>query len=283
MNYKKFLGAASVALMIVIILSLTLAPGAWAASRYKVLYRFQVGGNDGSAPIAGLIFDAAGNLYGTTEYGGASNYGTVFKLTPNAVGSWTKSVLYSFKDGSDGGWPAAGLIFDAAGNLYGTTFDVSFSDYGTVFKLTPNADGSWTESVLHSFNGSDGETPVAGLIFDAAGNLYGTTDSGGAYRNGTVFKLTPNADGSWTESVLHAFIGSDGAHPDAGLIFDAAGNLYGTTDFGGDYAQGYGLQAHPERRRKLDRERAALVQPQRRSFPRSRPHLRCGRKSLRHD
>jgi uncharacterized repeat protein (TIGR03803 family) len=155
MNYKKFLGAASAALMIVIVITLVLAPAAGAASKYKTLYKF-TGGADGSQPSGGLIFDQAGNLYGTTGYGGgALNSGTVFKLAPNADGSWTESVLHSFK-GSDGAVPAAGLIFDAAGSLYGTTAYGGSSGHGTVFKLTPSADGSWTESVLHSFNGNDG-------------------------------------------------------------------------------------------------------------------------------
>ena len=234
MTYKKFLGAASVALMIVIILTLMLAPVAWAASKFKVLYRFHKA--NGFDTLAGLIFDAAGNLYGTTEGGGASGGGTVFKLAPNQDGSWTESVLHSF-NGSDGSGPFAGLIFDAAGNLYGTTYYGGAFRYGNVFKLAPNQDGSWTESVLHSFNGSDGSGPEAGLIFDAAGNLYGTTVGGGASGYGTVFKLAPNQDGNWTESVLHSFNGSDGANPLASLIFDAAGNLYGTT-YGG--ASGYG-------------------------------------------
>jgi uncharacterized repeat protein (TIGR03803 family) len=238
MSCKRFLGAASAALMIVIAVTLVLAPAAGAASKYKVLHAFH--GSDGSDPYGGLIVDVAGNLYGTTNAGGAHGLGTAFKLTPNADGSWTESVLHSFNQ-SDGANPQAGLIFDAAGNLYGTTQeggDLSqCSPYGcgTVFKLAPNADGSWTESVLYSFKGINFSYPN-GLIFDAAGNLYGTTYTGGASGAGNVFKLTPNADGSWTESVLHSFHNNDagGAGPLAGLIFDAAGNLYGTTVFGGD-------------------------------------------------
>jgi uncharacterized repeat protein (TIGR03803 family) len=209
------------------------ADGRWTES---VLHRFN--GNDGSIPVAGLIFDATGNLYGTTYAGGANSQGTVFKLTANADGSWTESVLHSF-NGSDGAYPYAGLIFDAAGSLYGTAYEggsgtgCSTNGCGTIFKLTPNADGRWTESVLHSFNNTDGATPEAGLIFDAAGNLYGTTDGAGAHGYGAVFKLTPSANGSWTESVLHSFEGNGGEQPWAGLIFDAAGNLYGTTYGGG--------------------------------------------------
>ena len=131
---------------------------------------------------------------------------------PNGDGSWTESVLHSF-NGNDGYHPPAGLIFDAAGNLYGTTYYGGAHDTGTVFELTPNGDGSWTESVLHSFNGSDGSGLFAGLTFDAAGNLYGTTSWGGGFGYGTVFELTPNGDGSWTESVIHSFGKHDGQTP----------------------------------------------------------------------
>jgi uncharacterized repeat protein (TIGR03803 family) len=201
--------------------------------------------SDGANPYGGLIFDATGNLYGTTYYGGPNGAGVVFKLKPNADGSWTENVLYSFCAAfncSDGANPSAGLIFDTAGNLYGTTQTGGFTSTacgrgcGVVFKLTPNTDGSWTESVLHSFTQvPDGSDPYAGLIFDPAGNLYGTTGYGGGTNNtGVVFELKPNADGSWTESVLYSFTGfSDGANPYGGLIFDATGNLYGTT-YGGN-------------------------------------------------
>jgi uncharacterized repeat protein (TIGR03803 family) len=184
------------------------------------------GGDDGANPVASLIADAAGNLYGTTPYGGASGYGTVFALTP----SGTETVLHSFTGGDDGGYPAAGLIADASGNLYGTTGFGGDAGYGTVFRVTQ----SGTETVLHSFTNADGAYPLAGLIADAAGNLYGTTEGGGANGYGTVFKLTP----SGTETVLHSFTNADGAFPLAGLIADADANLYGTTNNGG--ASGYG-------------------------------------------
>jgi uncharacterized repeat protein (TIGR03803 family) len=218
----------------------------WAAAQERVLLNFN--GQDGRLPQAGLIFDAAGNLYGTTEGGGtgsncgAFGCGTVFELTPAAGGGWTETVLYSFGGSPDGADPLAGLIFDAAGNLYGTTGAGGTYDYGTVFELTPAAGGGWTETVLHNFNYNvtDGYYPYAGLILDAAGNLYGTTSQGGTYGYGwgTVFELTPAAGGGWTEKVLHSFPdynGTDGTSPYAGLIFDAAGNLYGTTSQGGTY------------------------------------------------
>jgi uncharacterized repeat protein (TIGR03803 family) len=247
MNYKRFLGAASAVLMIIIAI-LTLVPGAWAQSKYKMLYKF-TGGKDGENPDA-LIFDQAGNLYGTTDRGGAHGLGTVFQLVPNADGNWRESVLYSFcsrTNCGDGAQPAAGVVFDLAGNLYGTTSGGGGAHGGgTVFKLAPNADGSWRESVLHSFcsrtNCGDGAFPPASLIFDPAGSLYGTTWRGGALDQGTVFKLTRNADGSWRESVLHSFCSrtncGDGTGPEAGLVFDPAGNLYGTTSSGGALDQG---------------------------------------------
>ncbi len=252
MNHKKFFGTANAALMIVIILTLVLAPGAWAQSKFKTLYKF-TGGTDGSQPRAGLIFDQAGNMYGMTQGGGANGFGTVFKLTPNSDGSWSETVLHRFTGDTDGFMPHAGLTFDVAGNLYGTTSAGGAYGSGTVFELTPSSDGSWTENVLHHFNGKDGRDPMAGLIFDAAGNLYSTTFAGGAPELcvpsggcGTVFKLTPNSDGSWTESVLYSFCSiahcTDGGTSQAGLTFDAAGNLYGTTPlYGSRIAFGYGV------------------------------------------
>jgi len=215
----------------------------------KVLHNFNNDGTNGWWPRAGLITDAAGNLYGTTSAGGLYGRGIVFELTPSAGAGWTEKVLYSFNsNGADGHYPYAGLIFDAAGNLYGTTMSGGLYGRGTVFELTATAGGGWTEKVLYSFNsnGTDGHYPYAGLIFDAAGNLYGTTNEGGTYLCaphsdgcGTVFELTPEAGGGWTEQVLHRFGNSDGALPVSGsLIFDSAGNLYGTTVFGGDYLCG---------------------------------------------
>ncbi|MGH9208408.1 MAG: choice-of-anchor tandem repeat GloVer-containing protein, partial [Acidimicrobiales bacterium] len=193
--------------------------------------------SDGAYPLAGLIADSSGNLYGTTEQGGgASGQGVVFKLTPGG----NETVLYSictFPGCSGGSRLNAGLIADSSGNLYGTATDGGMSGgcsgtgCGVVFKLSPGG----TETVLHSFTGSpiDGANPYAGLIADSSGNLYGTTYGGGASQNGVVFKLTPGG----TETVLYSFCSltgcSDGAAPQAGLIADSSGNLYGTTAAGG--------------------------------------------------
>ena len=197
----------------------------------NALYSFS-GGSDPKFPYAGLIFDKAGNLYGTTEFGGANNQGTVFEITPNSNGSWTETVLYSFTGSTDGGQPYGSLVLDAAGNLYGTTNFGGSSNCnlgcGTVFELTPSS-GGWKETVLYTFTGgSDGREPYARLLSDASGNLYGTTLLGGNIGSvcstgcGTVFKLTHGSSG-WTESVLYAFQGgADGASPYDGLAFDAA-------------------------------------------------------------
>jgi uncharacterized repeat protein (TIGR03803 family) len=168
--------------------------GTWTET---ILYSFTGRADGGLPPSGGVIFDAAGNLYGTTSEGGASGKGTVFELSPNAGGTWTETVLYSFQGGHDGSDPSSStLTFDKAGNLYGETAtggtDLCFgSGCGTVFELSPTGNGSWTETVLYRFNGTDGQNPWEGLVFDAAGNLYGTTENGGASGNGTVFEIKP--------------------------------------------------------------------------------------------
>jgi uncharacterized repeat protein (TIGR03803 family) len=191
------------------------------------------GKNDGAFPVAGVIADASGNLYGTTISGGANDYGTAFEISAGGA----ETVLHSFGGGSDGAQPVGGVILDGAGNLYGTTSaggnggQLCNSGCGTVFEISSGG----SETVLYAFaGGSDGAEPVAGLLMDSSGNLYGTT-SGRRYDYGTVFELAP--DGSLT--VLHSFAGgSDGALPYAGVIADKAGNLYGTTWEGGSSNRG---------------------------------------------
>ncbi len=224
-------------LTVTLIAALVLAPGALAASQYKILYNF-AGGTDGATPFDGLALDAAGNLYGTTTAGGASGNGAVFELAKNSDGSWTESVLYSFAGGTDGATPYAGVTFDTSGNLYGTTTAGGASSAGTVFELMSNSNGTWTESVLYSFSGgSDGANPQwCGVVFDATGILYGMTSGGGTEGMGVVYRLTPNSGGSWTYGLLHTFKGGkDASYPLAGtLTFDTAGNLYGATSDGAD-------------------------------------------------
>ena len=234
-----------------LIVTMMSVPGALGASKFKILHSFT--GYDGSAP-SGLVFDGAGNLYGTTASGGSFNSGTVFELTPNHEGTWTEKLLYSFcslTNCSDGETPLGTLIFDQAGNLYGTTFNggstICLSGCGTVFKLTHNSDGTWTESVLYSFGvPPDGGEVEAGLVFDGSGNLYGTTVSGGSFDSGTVFELTRRGEGTWTESVLHNFTGGeDGGFPSFRLIFDRTGDLYSTTPDGGTHNKGVVFELTP--------------------------------------
>ncbi len=233
-------------------------------SNEQVLYTF-TGTSDGGGPYDGLIMDGAGNLYGTTEIGGAQGGGVVFKLAPTGSGGYTESVLYSFLGvggGGDGWNPFAGLIMDGAGNLYGTTdaggngsVSTCTGGFGTVFELTPNGSGGYTESVLYSFNGgtSDGIGPYAAVVMDSQGNLYGTTTGGGNGNSscsnglGIVFKLTPNGSGGYTESVLHSFTGgtADGASPQTALVVDGNGNLYGTTEGGGTDNEGTVFELAP--------------------------------------
>jgi uncharacterized repeat protein (TIGR03803 family) len=201
-----------------------------------VMYSF-TGGADGSVPMAGLILDPEGNLYGTTQNGGASGTGgasgagVVFEL--NAMG--TETVLYNFTGGADGGNPEAGLLRDREGNLYGTTERGGASSAGIVFKV----DATGQQTVLYAFTGgTDGGYPLAGLVGDSEGNLYGTTSGGGAGA-GVVFELDSNG----AETVLYRFTGgADGGSPFAGLVRDSAGNLYGTTSaYGQSTGFGYGV------------------------------------------
>jgi len=234
-------------------------------AQYKVLWNFGSIPNDGFSPVANLVFDSGGNLYGTTESGGANTTeigGTVFELSPQPDGTWTETVLYNFcsvvglNGCLDGGAPEAGLIFDAKGNIYGTTAGgganfcpLGYPGCGTVFELSPGANG-WTETVLYSFCAVpggmqrclDGAGPRSQFVFDGAGNLYGTTALGGSgvgYGGGTVFELSPDV-GGWEEAVLYSFCSTgagydceDGSTPLAGVTFDKAGNLYGTTAYNG--------------------------------------------------
>ncbi len=240
----------------------------------KVLYSFK-GGNDGSSPLGALIIDARGNLYGTTAFGGGSQNcstgiagyypgcGTVFELSPPSTsgGYWTETLLHVFQGGtSDGGEPWGALIVDLKGNLYGTTYlggggycDGYGTGCGSVFELNPPSSkgGAWSEAILYGFNGvggdfQDGEGPMGSLVFDGKGNLYGTTTTGGASAcydlscGGTVFQLTPPSakGGAWTETLLTNFynIGAGASFPGPGLVFDKRGNLYGTTQLGGNGA-----------------------------------------------
>jgi hypothetical protein len=275
MTHKKLSSVASRLLLFALVPALVATASAeW---KEKVLYSFQ-DGTDGQLPVGSIVFDSAGNLYGATTQGGATNCspladcGTVFQLTPPAKEGdpWTETVLYTFKGAkySDGDEPAGGLLIDSHGNLYGTTAYGGTGDCvllgvkggcGTLFELSPPSEkgGAWTETILYSFpTAKQGYLPNGDLVFDSAGNLYGATEYGGGKGTncdgfyqycGAVFELSPpkTKGGKWTERVLHAFKGvasgaqfGDGANPNGGLVLDSKGAIYGTTYFGGNNVKG---------------------------------------------
>ncbi len=228
-----------------------------AAQSFQVLHTF-TGGSDGAAPTAGLTKDAAGNFYGTTSGGGSDTCtfgcGTVYKLVRHGS-SWVLNTIYEFTATNHGPFsPQSRVIFGPDGSLYGTTVNGGSCGggewCGTVFKLQPPATFCrsvmcpWTLTLLHQFaGGDDGAFPYSDLVFDPSGNIYGTTSGDGdsscmvipgVTGCGTVFKLTRNADGTWTNHTLYEFQGgSDGGRPFVGVVFDQAGNLYGVTAYGG--------------------------------------------------
>jgi uncharacterized repeat protein (TIGR03803 family) len=222
------------------------------AATESVLYSFTAPPN-GVRPMAPVISDAAGNLYGTTFTGAKSGFGTVYELSPPAKGKtlWTEHVLYKFEKLPRGAYPiGASLTFDSAGNLYGVTTQGSKNDAGVVFELIKPTNGGhkWVENVLYHFNGGKkGGTPYGTLIFGKDGSLYDTTGYGGTSGAGTVFKLTPGNPGSpWTHTVLYNFTnGVDGGYPYCTLVFDSSGNLYGTTLNGGNTGNGVVFEISP--------------------------------------
>jgi uncharacterized repeat protein (TIGR03803 family) len=287
------------AICALLVLGLILHAADVQAQTYSIIHAFT--GPDGLAPAAGVIPDAAGNLYGTTAGGSTGNCngygcGTVFKLT-NTNGQWAEEVIHSFQ-GNDGWGSYAPVTLDASGNVFATTGQCTSSCNGTAVELTPQQNGTWNETVLHSFGvAPDGSGAFGGLLLNAAaGTLYGTTEQGGMYSigtvytfsgsgysdysivysfagrsltsdgfptfetlardaagnlygtgedllsQGTIFKLSPNQQGGWTETILHRFVNlNDGADPIGGVILDASGNLYGETYDGGPYNGNYGV------------------------------------------
>ena len=210
--------------------------GSW---RKTVLYTFP--SPEGVAyPDAGVVFDGKGNLYGPAFFSGHGSFeGAVYELSPQANGPWALTVIYVSNESSN---PDSRLVFDSNGNLYGTATD---SNYGQVFELSPATGGTWNETAIYHFaSGRDGSEPRAPLIMDSGGNLYGTSALGGRGCNqnscGVVYKLSPQSDGTWKETVLHQFESAeDGSQPQEGLLLDASGNLFGTTSYGGS-RYGYG-------------------------------------------
>jgi uncharacterized repeat protein (TIGR03803 family) len=256
----------------------------------SVLYSFDASSHGNDCPINGVIIDSAGNLYGTVQsgvfelspsngtwteqviyafngdeslrYNGlamdshgnifGTSISTVFELSPNDNGGWTPTVLHTFTAGVS--LPTGNPVFDSAGNLYGVTSDGGAYGTGSVYKLSPKKKGGWAFKTLYSFNGCPHHLggPVAGIVRDASGNLYGTTPLGGNSCGngnqgyGTVFELTPPVGtGSYTEKVLWSFSGADGANPYGTLALDTSGNLYGTTQAGGSKGDGVVFEVTP--------------------------------------
>jgi uncharacterized repeat protein (TIGR03803 family) len=199
------------------------------AATEKVLYSFN-GNPNGNGPQSGLTSDAAGNLYGSTFFGGSAGQGVIYKLTHSSTG-WTETILYNFQGGAaDGAKPQGTLILDTAGNIYGTA-TLGGSGNGIVFELSPSG-GSYRETVLHVF--AYGQSPInAGVIRDTAGNLYGETAGGGSFSSGTIYELKHTTAGYSYQTLYNFAGGNDGYYPSGGLIFGRAGIMYGTTAGGG--------------------------------------------------
>ena len=220
------------------IYELTPSPSGWIAN---ILYEFD--NVSGANPAGTLVFDKAGNLYGTAGNGGnmtgicqGSGCGTIFELQRVNDG-WNFLVLYTFSGNADGAHPNPGLIFDKSGKLFGTTYNGGQSGYGTVFELSPSGNG-WTKSTVYAFAGNnDGRYPMSGLTLGGAGIFYGTTRSGDAKKQGTVYQLRKTS-GGWTETILHSFNGTEGGSPMVGFLLLRHGTLYGTTNYGGGSDQG---------------------------------------------
>jgi hypothetical protein len=204
-----------------------LAPNSSGGWTEKVIHFFTGGTSDTSVPTTDLIFDTKGNLFGAT--GSNDNYGAVYELSPGTGGTWTEKVIYQFNNQAYE--PGAHLAFDSQGNLYGSLIQ-TFNGNGAVFQLSPQSDGTWKETLIHSFTrtNGDGATPDGGVVIDAKGNIYGATSVAGLSNYGIVYELSPNGSGGFSESILFTFTGqSTGQNPSAPLTIDANGNLFGTT------------------------------------------------------
>lgn len=206
---------------------------------------------DGYSPIAGLVIDQAGNLYGSAPSGGALGYGAIFKLTRDTQSNWNYGLIYNFQSVTDGWGPQGGVVVDGAGNIYGTTAagGTASCSCGTAFELSPNSSGTYTKKTILNFSGGNDQLgTIAALVLDNQGNLYGTTPDGNGKLNvsdrGTVYRLSPSASG-WSYSVVYGFPASDGHGPDAGPTFDSVGNLYGTTSSGGSTEMGTVYELSP--------------------------------------
>jgi len=202
-----------------------LSPQSGGQWKLRTLHNFTC--TDGQGTGLGMAMDASGNLFGATGIGGSLNQGVAYELGPGAGGVWTYQVLHNFDYWAEGGSPETNVILDGSGNFYG-------GNHAGIYKMSPNGDGTWTESTAFTLGTVNGGGPLGDLVFDSAGNIFGTTAIGGTHSDGTVFELSPAAGGTWTLSTLYNFAGvGDGSLPAGGVTFDAAGNIYGTTQLGG--------------------------------------------------
>ena len=249
--FRTGLHVTNAVLALVIVCAFTITAQSAQAQTFTVIHTF-TGGTDGGMPMAGVTVGPAGVLYGANYFGGAHNCGAVFKLSHQGAG-WTLNPLYEFTQG-DSCEPEGPVTVGPTGALYGTTEYSSSDVRGTVFEVRPPATACrtaicyWNETVLHTFHGgtNDGASPAStNLVFDRAGNMYGTTQYGGSgldYQGGpgggTVFELSPSS-GGWSFSIVHNFNndGTDGYDPSSGVTSDVAGNLYGTTYYGGTFGE----------------------------------------------
>lgn len=212
----------------------------------QIIHSFGAYQGDGLQPQSALLIGASGRLYGTTYFGGAHGFGTVFELLPKADGIWAEGIVHSFNNnGVDGTYPQAALISGSAGNLYGTTTVNGAGGGGTAYELMPKTGGGWTQTTIYSFALS---APSV-LTLGPDGSLYGTDNNGGANSLGSVFKLVPGVGGTWTQQVLYSFCQlsdcADGQTPGSGVLFDSTGNLYGLTSAGGAYFSGTAWKLTP--------------------------------------
>jgi uncharacterized repeat protein (TIGR03803 family) len=234
MRHFRFLGSG--------LLALALLAGSAIAQTGTAITLYNFATATGRALESPPIFDALGNLYGPASSGGSNNAGIIYQLTPNLDGTWSETTLHQFGIGSDGVGPSAELVSDGLGNFYSVTLEGGTTGNGAVYRLTPNLDGTWTETIIYNFQGfpSDGSWPNSALIFDSQGNLWGTTLKGGKYDGGTLYELTPNGDGTWAKTFLYQFNqrGPGGWSPRGKLAVDAQGNMYAVTENGGKFNHG---------------------------------------------
>jgi uncharacterized repeat protein (TIGR03803 family) len=233
--------------VVVAVVFASFAGSCWAGTESTIL-TFPSNGSfpGGAGPYAGLISDAAGNLYGTTLYGGKADAGVVFELVPAGTGTYKEVVLYSFRAVPGCNMPMGRLLLDSAGNLYGVATAGCEYGHGGVFELSPAGGGKYTYAVIYEFNNNYAGQVDSPVSMDAAGNLYGALDYSGTLGDGQIYQLTPNGSGGWNSKIIYTFGHSgDGLYPTGPLTLDSSGNIYGTTPYGGSQGAGTVYELSP--------------------------------------